>query len=142
MANVKKTTDTMQTMMNSAQAAFAAGPVLGAQTKHYWQAQDRILTEFEKFSTAWFKRRHLATHAALETSNQMNAEIAKDPAAAIKVMAEWHTHAMERLAEDAQACTEMMTNCFGALVENEVEAVKDAVETTKRVTAQSKSEAV
>ncbi|MEO1138971.1 MAG: hypothetical protein AAFW87_05900 [Pseudomonadota bacterium] len=142
MSDVKETTDAMQTMMKSAQAALASGPVLGSQTIHYWQAQDRFLTEFEKFSTAWFKRRHLATQAALDASKQMTQEASKDPATAIKVIMQWQTHAMERLAEDAQSCTEMMTNCMSALIENEAEAAAEAVKTAKRATKQSKSEAV
>ena len=121
---------------------MATGPVLATQSTHYWQAQDRFLTEFEKFSTAWFKRRHEATQSALEASKQMTEEAAKDPAAAMKVIAQWQTHAMERLTQDAQACAEMMTNCVGALVQNEVAAVEESVETTKRAMKQSKSEAV
>jgi hypothetical protein len=142
MADVKETKDMMQTMMKSAQAAFATAPVMGTQTTHYWQAQERFLTEFEKFTSDWFKRRHVATQAALEASKQMTETAAQDPAAAIKTITEWQTQAMERLTEDVQACTTMMTNCIGALVQQEVEAVEDAVETTKRATKQSKSEAI
>lgn len=142
MADFKETTDAMQTMLKSAQATLAAGPVLGSQTAHYWQAQERFLTEFEKFSTEWFKRRHLATQAAMEASQQMNEESAKDPAATMKVVSQWQADAMERLAADAQACTEMMSNCFGALVQNEVEVVEEAIETTRRATKQTKSTAV
>ncbi|AXI49169.1 hypothetical protein C1J03_23975 (plasmid) [Sulfitobacter sp. SK012] len=142
MADFQGSTDALQTMMKSAQAALATGPVMATQTTHYWQAQDRFLTEFEKFSTDWFKRHHAATQAARDASKEMTEEVTKDPAAAIKVMTQWQTHAMKRLTEEAQACTEMMTNCIGALVQNEVEAVEESIETTKRAMKQSKSEPV
>ena len=58
-------------LMKTAQTAFAANPMFGRQARHFWQAQDRVLEEVEKFSSAWFKRRHEATRTAIEASAKM-----------------------------------------------------------------------
>ena len=46
---------------------------------------------------------------------------------------------MERLAEDAKDYMAMMTACAASATSNEVEAVEESVETTKRATKTAKS---
>lgn len=114
--------------LNAAQVLFTMNPALGPQTRHFWQAQDRFLQEAEKFSSAWFRRRHDATRAALDAAAQIADKGMGDPASAMKVMADWQAHSMERLAEDVKDCAEMMTNCAGSLVGNEIEAIGETAE--------------
>ena len=78
----------MQEMMKSAQAMFAVKPVAGSQSTHFWQAQDMILDEFEKFSSAWFKRRHEGTRAAMETGRRLAEEALGNPTAAMGIFAD------------------------------------------------------
>ena len=66
----------------------------------------------------------------------------QDPDSAMKAMANWQAHSMERLAEDAKDCAEMMTRCAGLVVSNEVEAIEETAENTRRATKTSKSEPV
>ena len=128
--------------MRAAQIVFAANPMFGPQTRHFWNAQDRILEEAEKFSSAWFKRRHEATKAAVEASSKFASDGMRDPGSAMKAIANWQTHSMERLAEDAKDCAEMMTRCASVVVSNEVEAMEETAENTRRATKASKSEPV
>ncbi len=125
---------------NAAQVEFSANPrFLAPQTKHFLQAQERILGEMEKFSSNWFQRRQEATRSMIEAGRKILSEGQTDPAGAIKKITEWQTHSMERLAEDAKACTEMMTNCTGAFVQNEVEAIEETAEVTQKSAKTSKS---
>lgn len=142
MPNNDKTMSDMQEMTKSALAMFTAMPGAGTQSTHFWQAQDTILNEFEKFSTAWFKRRHEATRAAIETSRRFVEETKGNPAAVMGLLTDWQSHSIERLTEDAKDCTEMMTRCTQAFVKNEVEAVEETVEAVKKSTKSAKSEPV
>jgi hypothetical protein len=142
MANSNDMTSGIFEALKTAQAGFATGPIFGSQGMHFWQAQDQFLKEAEKFSSTWFKRRHDATRAALETSKQLTDGVMGDPAGALKAIADWQSHSMERLAEDVKDCAEMMTHCAGALVSNEVEAMQETAETAKRALKTSKSEPV
>jgi len=117
-------------------------PVMGPQAQHFWEAQDRMLAEMEKFSSGWFKRRHEAAQSAMRASQKVAAEGVTDPGAAMKAMTDWQAGSMERLAEDAKNCMEMMTRCAGTVASNEAEAVDETVETAKKSSKTSKSQPV
>ncbi|OAN76429.1 hypothetical protein A8B78_02790 [Jannaschia sp. EhC01] len=142
MADEIESFPSIQNMMKSAQAALAAAPMMGAQSARFWQAQDQFLKEFETFSAAWFKRRHVATRSALEAGKQIAEKAGHDPAVMLQVMSDWQTHSMERLNEDAQEYAEMITKCMGALAQNEVEAAEDSVEIAAKAMKQAKSKPV
>jgi hypothetical protein len=36
--------------------------------RRFWDTQDRLLDNMEKFADGWFKRRHVASHAAQEAA--------------------------------------------------------------------------
>lgn len=128
--------------MKTAQAVFAANPVFGPQTQHFWQAQGRMLEEAEKFSSAWFKRRHEATKTAIEASSKLATDAVADPGSAMNTIAEWQAHSIERLTEDAKDCAEMMSRCAGLVVSNEVAAIEETTENVKRASKTSKSDPV
>lgn len=142
MADEMETFPSIQNMMKSAQAAMAAAPIMGTQSTHFWEAQDQFLKEFETFATAWFKRRHVATRSALEAGKQIAEDAGHDPAAMMQVMAEWQTHSLERLSEDAKEYAEMISKCMSTLAQNEVEAAEESVEITTKAMKQSKSQPV
>ena len=110
-------------------------PAIGPQNAHFWQSQEHLIQEAEKFTSAWFKRRHEATRATFEAFERLTKSGSNDPATMINVMTEWQAHSMERLAEDATACTQMLTRCAGSLLGNEIEALKETTENTKRATS-------
>lgn len=142
MQSLSKTIQDMQDIAQSTQSAYALAPATGAQSTHFWQAQDTFLKEFEKFSAAWFKRRHEGTQTALQTSKRLAEEAMGNPTAAMGILSEWQSHSMERLAEDAKDYVEMMTGCAAAAAINEAEAIEESVASAKRATKSAKSEPV
>jgi hypothetical protein len=142
MAKPDTTTNGILETMKSAGSALAANPMFGPQTMHFWQAQDRMLDEAQKLSSAWFKRRHAATQSALDASSKVVTDGVHDPSIAIKTLAEWQAHSMERLAEDARDGVEFVARCAGLVVSNEVEAMEEATELAQKATKTSKSEPV
>lgn len=140
MTNRENITPSEVDALNAAQVEFSANPrFLAPQAQHFMLAQQRILSQMEKFSSEWFKRRQEATESMIETGKRILSEGRADPAGAIKEIADWQAHSMERLAEDAKACTEMMTICAGALVSNEVDAIEETAEAARKATKASKA---
>lgn len=139
MADAQTPVSALQNILKSAKAATSASPVLGHQSQHFWQAQDRALSELENFSKHWFERRHIAAQSALESSRAIAEQGTNNPAAAMTRLSEWQSQSFKRLTEDAQAFTEMMANCIGAVVQNEIEAAEETVESTKQAMKQSKA---
>lgn len=139
MARHETTNPAQDDALNASQVEFTADPAfLAPQLKHFMQAQERIFEEVEKFSSAWFQRRQEASRSMIEAGKRVASNGRPDPASAMKELAEWQTHAMERLAEDAKCCTEMMAQFAGALAINEVAAMEKTVKTAKRATHSSK----
>lgn len=128
--------------IQSMNVMLAANPALGPQAQHFWQAQDRMLAEAEKFSSAWFKRRHEAAQSAMRASQEIASNGTTDPAAAMKTIADWQAHSMEHIAEDAKDCMEMMTRCAGAAATNEAEALEEAATKANKSTKTSDSSPV
>lgn len=142
MAKSNSPTPQVDEAVNTARAIFSTNPAFGPQARHFWQAQDRLLSEAERFSSAWFKRRHDAAQAAIATTRQIADGGAQDPAAALRAITDWQAHSLERLAKDARDCTEMMARCADALLRNEVEALEETADNTRRATSSSQSEPV
>ncbi len=136
----KRTFEDEENALNAAQVEFTSNPrFLAPQIKHALQAQENVLDEIEKFTTAWFQRREVATRSMIEAGRRIISEGQSDPASALKELAAWQTNSMGRMAEDAKACSEMITQCAGAVVTNEVEAAEETVEYTNKATTTSKS---
>lgn len=127
--------DAAEDAINRAQVLFTANPALGPQSTHFWQAQDRMLEEVEKFSAAWFKRRHDATRSAIELSKHVFTGGIFDPAVAIEALSDWQRKSMERIADDAKDCTEMLSACAECMVSNETDAVEETRKAVKKATS-------
>lgn len=126
--------DATKSAFTDIQRMMALNPVIGPQSAHFWEAQDRFLKEAERFSSAWFKRRHDATRSALEATKEISNGGMQDPAQSMTTIADWQKHAMERMAEDAKDFTEMVTCCVGTAISKEIEAAEEIAENTKRAT--------
>ncbi|WP_093026714.1 hypothetical protein [Ruegeria marina] len=113
--------------MEQARGMMAVNPAIAPQMEHFWKAQDRILSETEAFSKAWFKRRHEAAQSALDAVRKLNGDAA-DPSAAIRAMADWQQNSFKRVAEDMQQWVELCANCTGRMAEAEAEAGKEGAE--------------
>ena len=137
-----KSDTSKDSIADSMKAVFAANPMFGPQTQHFWRAQGRMLEEAEKFSSAWFKRRHEATKTAIEASTKLASGGTNDPGSVMNTIADWQTHSLERLTEDAKDCAEMMSRCAGLVVSNEVAAIEETAENVKRASKTSKSDPV
>ena len=140
--NLNKTLTSMQEMAKSTPSVLAALPAFSFQGAHFWQTQNTFLKEFETFSTAWFKRRYEGTQTALDASKQLAEDTMGNPATAMGILADWQSHSMERLAEDAKDYMAMMTACAALTTANEVEAVEESGESAKRATKSAKSNPV
>lgn len=139
MAKSDTPTATLLDMMQSSLALFSATPKMTSQATHFWQAQDMFLNEFEQFATAWFKRRHEGTRAAMQMSRHLASGAMGNPAGATAILSDWQSHCMERLGQDAKDCTEMMNHCAAAFAKHEIEAVDETLETAQSVVKSAKS---
>ncbi|ABV92178.1 conserved hypothetical protein [Dinoroseobacter shibae DFL 12 = DSM 16493] len=131
--------DATETALNAAQVVFSLNPAFRPQSEHLAQAQQELMKEAEKFSSAWFKRRHEALHSALEVTSHIASTGMMNPAGAMQAMAEWQTRSAARLAEDARDCTEFMSQCARTMIEHEIEATEEAAENTKHAMSKTRA---
>lgn len=140
MASRNRKTADDERALDAAQVLFTANPVfLAPQTKHFFQAQQRFFHEVERFSSAWLQRRQDATRSIIDVGKRIASSGGCDPARAFTEIADWQTHFMDRLAEDAKDCVDILNRCASALVENEAEAVEEVSETATQATKSNKS---
>ncbi|HEY9038165.1 MAG TPA: hypothetical protein VIN05_04390 [Roseovarius sp.] len=140
MASHENTTQEIEEALNASQVLFTANPLfLPPQTKHFFEAQERILDQVETFSKAWFRRRQDATQAMIDASKRIASDGSSDPAVIMKEVTELQSGAMARLTADAKDCTEMFTQCANTLAVNEVKAIEETAEKTKKAGQTAKS---
>lgn len=120
MSTRENTTAADENAMDAAQVVFSLNPAYFApQAQDFLTAQERIVQEVERFTSAWFGRRHDAMRAMIEARSRAALQGPSDPARTIKEISEWQARLMQHLAEDARDYSEMMTRCAGALVKGE-----------------------
>ena len=66
MNDVTQRLEAVQRMMLVPSSAALADNV-----RRFWDTQDRLLDNMEKFANGWFKRRHMGSHAAHEAAQRM-----------------------------------------------------------------------
>src|SRR5215510_3619676 len=65
--------------------------------RRFWDIQDRLLNNMEKFANGWFERRHIGSRAAQEAAQRMcKAQAADD---LVREYQEWVTGAFQRIGE-------------------------------------------
>jgi len=136
MTQSKSNTPTIAGMVRQMQelAGFnpLATPLNGTQVEHFWEAQDNILRDAEAFARNWFERRHTATRTAIDASRQATGSGVSDPGAAVRAIADWKVHSMERIAEDFGEWFDLWSNCAAHLSRAEAEAGEAALEKTAK----------
>jgi hypothetical protein len=79
----------------------------------FWKIQDKLLYVTKNFADGWFERRHVGSHAALETAQRIcNARTGVDLA---REYQEWVSGAFQRVMADGLACQQFVAACAGAL---------------------------
>jgi hypothetical protein len=124
--------DPTETALNAAQVLFSLNPAHAPQASHLWRAQEQILGDAGRLSSAWVERRQAAMRAAMDLASQLAGEGMRDPAAATRAMAEWQRGSVARLAEDARDATAFIARCAGCLTANEIEAAQETVQEAGR----------
>ena len=122
MADSKSTASPLTDMVKQSEKFLGVNAVTGPQTEEFWHAQDQILAETEAFAKNWFERRHTATETALEAVKTISQTAPSDPSSAMKVLADWQTHSIERVAEDFREWFELWARCAGHLGAAEIQA--------------------
>jgi hypothetical protein len=134
MTNQQTKTDATENALNAAQVLFTANPLfLAPQTKQTLQKQEQMFAAFEKFSSNWFKRRQEAVHLMIEAGRRIVSEGRADPTDMMKEVAEWHTGAIRRLAEDGTEAGTMLTQCARAVGSHEAEAINENADTLRKM---------
>ena len=101
---------------------------LGPQARHFWEAQESILSEAEAFSKHWFERRHTATKTALEAAKTIAQNGSTDPGAMMKAISDWQTHSMQRVVEDFQEWVALCSRCATHVADHETRSVEADME--------------
>jgi len=120
------------TMFKQTQELMGFNPMLGPQIEHFWQAQENILSETERFARHWFERRHAATLTALDTARNVTKCGASDPAAAVKAVSDWQAHSLERIAEDVGEWLDLFAQCTAHMSRAEAEAGAEGLDAANR----------
>lgn len=128
MEHFKPTMTTAANFINQAALGSAMTPVFGPQARHFWEAQESILSEADTFSRHWFERRHTAATTALEAAKTITQNGAADPGAAMKTIADWQTHSAQRIAEDFQDWMALFSRCATHMANYETKSVEDVME--------------
>jgi hypothetical protein len=83
--------------------------------RRFWDTQDKLLDNMEKFANGWFKRRHIGSHAAHEAAQRMCT--AQNPEDLGREYQEWVTGAFQRAADDGLACQQLVGACAALLLD-------------------------
>lgn len=130
----------------SMQTAVPSNPLVTPQIEQFWDAQEKLLAETQRFTQHWFERRHEAIRSGLATARAATTAPQNDPGAAMTAMVDWQKQSAERLAEDAKEWFETMSRCAEYVVSTETEvledSMKEAADMTRKATKSAKSEPV
>lgn len=138
MSSPKPATTPIGDILNRSQKMLGTIPVMGPQAAHFWEAQDNILSDTETFARQWFERRHTATRTALEAAMDISANGSSDPAYALKSVADWQTHSMERIAEDFRDWLDLCSRCADHFGQAEMNAGQDSLQEITKSTTSTK----
>lgn len=144
--NTAATTAQFAKLFQNMQATVPVNKLMEPQIEQFWDAQDKILNETQRFMMHWFARRHEAIRSGLNAARAATAEKQSDPAAVMTVMMDWQKHSAERLAEDARDWFETMSRCAEYVVKTEKavldETMSEAADVARKATRSAKSEPV
>jgi hypothetical protein len=88
--------------------------------ERFWQAQSKILDNFESLSNAWLERRKHGTAEALATTTRICE--CKDPQEIGSIYNEWFSRSLDRWVADGRAISEQSMQALQQVIET-VEAL-------------------
>ena len=146
-AKVKtETMDVLKEILQPMQSVTLFNPILKPQLEQFWKAQEKILDESESFARHWFERRHEAARTGLGAARDAVSGDGPDPAAMMKVVADWQHHSAERMAEDTREWFDMLFRCASFVSETEAGAAEEMLDEgaklARRATRSARSERV
>src|SRR5262245_8368178 len=101
MNEIRQQFEAMQRMMFVPSSA-----ALENNVRRFWDAQNKLLDDMEKFANGWFERRHIGSHAACEAAQRMCK--AQAPEDLGREYQEWVTGAFQRVTDDGLACRQLV----------------------------------
>jgi hypothetical protein len=81
--------------------------------RRFWDTQNKLLNNMEKFATGWFERRHIGIHAAYEAGQRICK--AQSPEHLGREYQEWATGVFQRITDDSLAYQQLV-GAFAALL--------------------------
>jgi hypothetical protein len=72
----------------------------------FWNGQEQALGTMQEYANAWFERRHIGVHEALNTSQQMID--AASPVEAMREYQKWALGSFERTVDDGLSCQKQL----------------------------------
>ncbi|SHH17664.1 hypothetical protein [Marivita hallyeonensis] len=136
----------MSKSVNAMQAMSFLAPLIAPQIKQFWDTQEKVLDETQRFTQHWFERRHAAVRSSLDTARSVTTGGISNPMTAISMLTDWQRHSAERMAEDAREWFETMSRCAEYAVNTEKntldETMTEAADLARKVTKSAKSEPV
>lgn len=103
------------------------GAMLGPQAIHFWQAQENVLGEIEKFTSRWIDRRHEVARSALKATDQLR-QSESGFGAAPAILQSWQRLSVECMAEDASDWIALWSTCADIVTAGEIEAESELIE--------------
>jgi hypothetical protein len=122
----------LEDLMKQAQGMLAVNPMIVPQLEQLLKAQDTILDEAERFTRAWFERRHAAMRSALDVAREASGNGSAGSTSALQAMSDWQRGSTERMTEDVRCWLEFCTRCTGHFAAGETEARKEGVEVAEK----------
>lgn len=90
-------------------------------------AQEKILSEVERFAQAWFERRHQANYTVLRAMQAMSNRESGDADAATRAVGQWFTDSIGRFSEDLRESYELSARCLEHVTRGGMDAGQEAV---------------
>lgn len=133
-------------VLQTLQATVPANKLMEPQIEQFWDAQEKLLNETQRFMAHWFARRHEAVRSGLDAARAATTNKSSDPAAVMSVMMDWQKHSAERMVQDAKDWFETMSRCAEYVVKTESaaldETMSEAADVARKATKSAKSEPV
>ena len=128
------------------QGLTLVAPLIAPQIEQFWDTQEKVLDETQRFTQHWFERRHEAVRSSLDTARNVTSGALTNPMSVMTLMSEWQKHSAERMAEDAREWFETMSRCAEYAINTEKatldETMTGAADLARKVTKSAKSEPV
>ncbi|OSQ42927.1 hypothetical protein [Marivita geojedonensis] len=129
-------------ILKSMQATLSVAPFVAPQIEQFWDTQDTILNETQRFAAHWFARRHQAVQSSLNTARALTTGEARDPLSAVTLLMDWQKQSTERMIDDAQDWFETFSRCAEHAVKTETATLEETADLAQKATKSAKSEPV